>query len=211
MNKLRFPGAVCACLFIASAPQNATSGNLLSDINSFLTGEYPVATAYLDLFDPSGVLIDRQQMDATGLLSAGSVNTATEILFNGSLTFPDLYPLVAGDSGGFFASVHDFSIDLDTAYNSKFTDLVTMQIDWGIPNQSISETWNLNIGDDFVNFIAYNRYEQAYSSEALFYGSASFSLEFASGIAPVPLPAAVWLFGSGLLGFVGMAGRKAHS
>lgn len=37
-------------------------------------------------------------------------------------------------------------------------------------------------------------------------GAADFSLDF--NVAPVPIPAAVWLFGSGLLGLVGIARRK---
>ena len=35
------------------------------------------------------------------------------------------------------------------------------------------------------------------------------STSFSGNITPVPVPAAVWLFGSGLLGLVGIARRKA--
>ncbi len=37
----------------------------------------------------------------------------------------------------------------------------------------------------------------------------SYSMTVASAVATVPVPAAVWLFGSGLLGLVGIARRKA--
>ncbi|MCK4823198.1 VPLPA-CTERM sorting domain-containing protein [bacterium] len=30
------------------------------------------------------------------------------------------------------------------------------------------------------------------------------------GVAPVPVPAAVWLFGSGLIGLIGMAKRSKY-
>jgi len=147
-------------------------------------------------------------MDAAGLLSAGFVNTGNEILFNGSITFPDLYPLVAGDSGGQFASIHNFSVDLTTTNNSSNTDLITVQIDWTDNNQSIMQTWGLVIGDDFDNGIAYYEYGSFESPETLSYGYASFSLEFATGVAPAPIPAAVWLFGSGLIGLIAVARRK---
>jgi hypothetical protein len=38
--------------------------------------------------------------------------------------------------------------------------------------------------------------------------NAQFNLTAAPAPAPVPVPAAVWLFGSGLLGLVGVARRK---
>ena len=42
-------------------------------------------------------------------------------------------------------------------------------------------------------------------------GSGITPLNFVNGnVAVVPVPAAVWLFGSGLLGFVGVARRKRH-
>ena len=200
-------GSIAACVFLSGAAQSALAGSLLPDIEKFASGQYPVATAYLDLYDPDGVLVGSQGMDATALLSAGYVSTGTELVFNGSLTFPDVYPTVAGGSGGFLATVHDFSIDLDTALNSPGSDLVTLQIDWVSSDQAISETWGLVIGDDFVNGIAYYTYSGS-SPQALAYGSANFSLEFATGIPPVPLPAAVWMFGSGLLGLIVAARRR---
>ena len=213
INYLRPVQFLLSSVLLASTTQNAIGGTLLQDINGFLAGNYPVATAYLDLYDSSGEFIDRQQMDATGLLAAGFLNTGSDVYFYGSLTFPDLYPLVAGDSGGLLASVHDFSINLTTSNNSAYTDLVSMQIDWSGSNQNqlISQTWGSVIADDFVNGIAYYQYDSVAGPEALSYGSASFGLEFATGIAPVPLPATAWLFGSGLIGLIGFARRKANS
>jgi hypothetical protein len=60
------------------------------------------------LFDSSVAYIDVQKLDVTELLAAGVANTGTEILFNGSQAFPDLYPLSAGGPGGLLASVHNF-------------------------------------------------------------------------------------------------------
>lgn len=202
--------SILAFALIATASQSSAGGSLLSDIDLFLTGHYPVATAYLDLYDSSGAFIDGQQVDATGLLAAGFVNTGTEILFSGALTFPNLYPLTAGGSGGLLASVHDFSVDLATSTGSPNTDLVSMQVDWTSDNESISNTWNLTIGDDFINGIAYYTYSDFASSTPLTSGSANFRLEFATGVVTtVPLPAAVWLLSSGLIGLIGLARRKA--
>lgn len=57
------------------------------------------------------------------------------------------------------------------------------------------------------------------SEPALFpWASAGFAInptfvdgDVAIAVAPVPVPAAVWLFGSGLLGLVGVARKKAHA
>jgi len=47
------------CMLFVSTSQNTFGGTLLQDIDGFLTGDYPVATAYLDLYDSSGAFIDR--------------------------------------------------------------------------------------------------------------------------------------------------------
>ena len=199
------------CLLISSVPQNAISASLLNDISLFMDGHYPVATARLALYDPNGMYIDSQEMDATGLLTSGLINTGTEILFSGSLTFSSLYPFTSGETGGALATVHDFSVDLGTANGSSYSDLVTLEVDWlAGSTSSITETWGLSIGDDFVNGIAYYGYS-GYPAQPLNYGSASFSLEFATGVAPVPLPASVWLFSSGILGLMSLATRKKHT
>lgn len=210
-NKISFSKLVLflpAYAFLASVPQNAVGGTLLNDINSFLTGHYPVATAFLSLYDSSGVAVGGQNMDATALLSSGLVNTGTEIVFNGSLTFPELFPLVAGGSGGLLATIHDFSVDLDTAYNSSSIDLVSMQVDWLGSNQPVSENWSLSIGDDFVHGIAHYIYGGNAPQTLQSYGYANIGLEFSTGVTPAPLPATVWLFGSGLAGLIGIAKRR---
>lgn len=40
------------------------------------------------------------------------------------------------------------------------------------------------------------------------YGGFNFNFNLKGTMTVVPIPAAVWLFGSGLLGLLGMAGRK---
>jgi len=198
-------------LLISITPLNAVSASLLNDIDGFINGRYPVATASLTLYDPNGSYIDNQVMDATELLTSGWVNTGSEILFNGSLTFSNLYPFTSGGTGGALATVHDFSVDIHTAVNSPYTDLITLEIDWlAGATSSMSETWNLTIGDDFDNGIAYYMHG-GYQPQPLNYGSANFSLSFATGIAPVPIPASALLFGSGLIGLIGIAKRKAPS
>ena len=68
-------------------------------------------------------------------------------------------------------------------------------------NWSDSFTFNIAAGDVvFFDWI----YGDAYAS-----GGAKPDIDFAVYASPVPVPAAVWLFGSGLIGLVGVARRRA--
>ena len=65
-------------------------------------------------------------------------------------------------------------------------------------------------GNLFMEFDQWNATAAAFEESGILYSSAT-SVSVVSNVplAPVPLPAAAWLFGSGLLGLVGVAKRKA--
>jgi len=51
-------------------------------------------------------------------------------------------------------------------------------------------------------------YSATLPSNAANYGNVKYKLHLEGTISAVPVPAAVWLFGSGLIGLTGMARRK---
>lgn len=53
--------------------------------------------------------------------------------------------------------------------------------------------------------------EGYYDIRAIYLGPGILEYTFAIEVSPVPLPSAVWLFGSGLIGLVGLARRKANA
>jgi hypothetical protein len=62
--------------------------------------------------------------------------------------------------------------------------------------------WNGTYGDPFtLDYSAHVPYGESFSGQP-------YKLHMVGAVEPVPLPAAAWLFGSGLLGLLGIARRK---
>ena len=78
------------------------------------------------------------------------------------------------------------------------------------PSHILDVGINENTGLPDAAWISFNTPEGSGLSVGAFTdaGVAFFSLQFQPTVVPVPIPAAAWLFGSGLLGLVGMARRK---
>jgi hypothetical protein len=73
-----------------------------------------------------------------------------------------------------------------------------------------SGTWDINVGDKTVNFYIDLAGTNLLGSDIAVHWGMTCANDVIEGVAPaVPVPAAVWLFGSGLLGLVGVARRKA--
>lgn len=198
-------------VFSATTPVISHAGTLMGSIDSVSNSQY-IVTASLSIYDPYNTLIDQQSARAEDLFSS-SVNTGTSYLFSGTLSFPSPFPLTPGGSGGELITLHDFEVDLDTMNTS--IDRVHAQIDWYGGTFSFTQDWSSTVTDDFVNGIAYYDYGESYYpgpfGELLSNGYyAELSMTFASGVAPVPVPPAVWLFGSGLLGLLGVSRMRRY-
>ena len=163
-------------------------------------------------------------MNRTGLISvlcafaflvSGSVGAATVFApTDGDVNFFDLY-LVSGSMVAMFD-------DSDTSYVGSFLDLPLPEVvtftaggissgDYTATNESFT-TLNLTGSNQFIMGISHDG-GATWSAETLISprGTNAFDIYFGDGsilavdARVVPLPAAVWLFGSGLLGLVGMA------
>jgi hypothetical protein len=193
------------------APLTSHAGNFLYHADAVYNSQY-IVTAHLSIYDTNNTLIDRQSVRAESLFVSGT-NTGTSILFDGTLNFPDPFPLVPDGSGGMIVTLHDFEVDLATLYTP--IDTVRARIDWFGNTYSFTHDWSMTHGDDFINWIAYYDYGQFYfpgpTGELLTNGYyADLGMTFASGVPPVPVPAAVWLFGSGLLGLLVVSRKRRH-
>ena len=134
-------------------------------------------------FDAGNLSGNGDSVNDLGYITLDKSDDGTSGAVEGSLTFT---PPTSGTSGTF---------SLDTAQLSGYTDFVLalktgegqLNPDWAafsLPAGATSGDWAVS--------------GQQALSHAVLYGK----------VAPVPLPAAVWLFGASLLGFAGLAKRK---
>ena len=176
-------------------------------------------TVILDLFDDTGGLLSHQETDGFGLVDISNLysDNGTSVL-GGAITFGNKIGPGGESEDGSEVMIHDLAL---VGLNSGDHGLNDFQLDWfTTTNQVLHEDFDLVIGDDFENGIAYYIYSTGIANDpdadgmpgtAFTVGrgnaySAQVSLSFAT-IAPVPLPAAAWLFASGLLG-LGAINRK---
>ena len=80
---------------------------------------------------------------------------------------------------------------------------VDFALQWNLTSLAPGEIWNITIGLADNGSRLSTRYLQAVSAD----GPAT-SLTFSGTASIVPIPPAVWLFGSGLIGLIGVARRK---
>lgn len=222
MNLHRDSSRLGAKLLMATlataAPLTGHAGSLLQHIDALDTHGY-IVTATLSIYDANHVLIDTQSARAESLFE-NPLNTGSSVLFNGSLTFAEPFPLVA--SGAAPLTLYGFEVNLATLdYNY---DTVHVSIDWLPTPGSLTHDWFENVGDDFENGIAYyQHYENYFDQWPPVFGNpiyegcpgcygynADLTLEFASGIPSVPVPGAVWLLGSGLIGLASVGRRRTR-
>lgn len=74
---------------------------------------------------------------------------------------------------------------------------------WGTGIAQITCTVDCGVGDSFIL-----DYAVSFSTCISCFGGINYSLHLEGTVSAVPVPAAVWLFGSGLLGVIGMGKRK---
>ena len=175
----------------------------------FVAGYAPVSSAYTEGF--SGYY---DVANWTKTLDGGSVDTTGE---------PASITLTSSNTGSGVPSSQDFTIasagdglvsfswtfvatDVDDPGYDPFGYLLNgvftkVTDDSGSALQSGTTSFNVSAGDIF-GF-------RAYSTDSKFGSSITVVSDFAAPPAAVPLPAAVWMFGSGLLALLGFNRRKA--
>ena len=111
------------------------------------------------------------------------------------------------DSSAFAYILTQDSAGLDTAF--VFNDSTHLPVDWGtytldflIPDIPQGMAGSL-IGNTLT--FGFSATSTDYNGSAVFYDNISFA-----PVEVIPVPAAVWLFGSGLVGLVGVARRRKH-
>ncbi len=138
-----------------------------------------------------------------------STNGGTLALFDDDTGFGGP-ALVIGDSGGHVV----FTDNLDGSWNAEVFDVTNtsggsitlsndanfvLGMDWGLGYFGDTNAALVSAPDTYlIVFDGADGFERPISGNTL-----------AVDLAPIPVPAAVWLFGSGLLGLVGVARRRA--
>ena len=181
MKKSHLMGAVCACLSFLTLT-GASAG--VVGLKGIGTGIFT-----LDMYDNSGAIIDGNTGDTWSLnfdTGAGSINNTQPIF--GTIWFAhDLN--FAGNGDGTYSG----NMLIDYAGNLN----IPVTFDWEI---DLSQVTVLDGDNDGIPGNAMTSGPFTGITPA-FYGTLA-------GQYAVPIPAAAWLFGSGLLGLVGMARRK---
>ena len=113
-------------------------------------------------------------------------------LFDTQTVLNDTFTVI--DAGTYIATLTDFEFPEPMDQSGMAVTTATELL--GSLNAPGSFTFDATPGEYFVSFFG----EAGASTSYVMYG-----IE----ISQVPLPAAVWLFGSGLLGLIGIARRKA--
>jgi hypothetical protein len=173
-----------------SANATAKQRSLIST-TSILASGVATASAEVTSFDPM-------------FYTNASGNGNTNLSVNFEVTTPQLFDLSgavsSSDSSGFPSG--NAEVSLRSQDGSFYISFRTPYSDGHTTPFDLSGTLFPNSYTLYANA---STYASAYGVEAVS-GAADFTFDFK--VAAVPIPAAAWLFGSGLLGLIGIARRK---
>lgn len=199
MTKSLLLSVVCAIAF------TLTSSTASAAIFNVLGGTF-------DVYDPNGLFVGGVPLVGNGVLvegvfdgSAAAVATDSSATYAGFdtalfLSNPLILYYAATGSDGLTHSAP--TID----FNTMTADMSSMYANWNSTSGSIQE---FNIGGfATVTPTGANMWELDFTHEQLDGPFLGFTSVVNMQISQVPVPAAVWLFGSGLIGLVGLARRK---
>jgi len=196
MKKSHLLGAVCACLLTVMTSASQAALLQSGDILSFTTAAGSTASGVANGFG----------FDSAGLDSLNGliIGTAQPVFPGIDQTWTSAF---FGVDGNHSTSSAVTVIDGTTLDFSGWI----MTLD-GTENHAFGATQNLaTYNFDGTNFTLDYHWDAATNNGGTPLGSAmvtEYDLHLAGTVSSVPVPAAVWLFGSGLLGLVGMARRK---
>jgi hypothetical protein len=236
MKKSRLLGAMCV-LAVTLAVTSTQAATVIWDFNlpatsvSSQSPPYP-SVATLTLVDTvNGVQFTLDPNELNPGYDGTSTVDALNIAFQGSDLSSSAYQSVSGPvaNADTFGNTSNplvaivapptNALNLDSSYKSPDGDgNGQLLLTWNNPDFNVTDTsvWTIagtTIADNFSILATSN------SNPSPAFGIFSVSpisladpnptpSNWVTGPAPVPLPAAVWLFGSGLLGMVGVARRK---
>ena len=206
MKKSRLLGAVCACATALVFFTTANAATLLIDSSGKLTGATDV--------DVDSSLYDVYFMDGTcnSLFNGCTEFTFTDFASAGLASqalldqvFLGIYDTVANKTNGIEVSGNQVHGSIYTPYarSSQTDDAFTRMVrnyETGFSDSVYSDT-QLRAYDDDLTLKAYAVY-------AVWTEAGAGAPTISEPISSVPIPAAAWLFGSGLLGLIGVARRK---
>ena len=142
----------------------------------------------------------------------------------GSGTLADPFVVITPTAPGLFLHTINFDLGTDTHFN--MTSTVSNLLSFGVPIFENGGDAEFVVGSDThlavplpdlgIAPFDFHLHPQAFSGsvgpEGLIPGNGSYTLTmWGSTPAAVPIPAAVYLFGSGLIGLVGLARRKMRA
>lgn len=209
-------GAVCACLAVVSfsadaalvgrlaATPGGTDYQAYYDTEADLTWLADANYAQTSGYNVDGLMNWQQSMDWAAGLNIGDVDgwrLPSSLNADGPDPCPSynctgiemgnlFYNVLGGTAGQDIGNSHNANYDLF----SNVQDYVYWSATEYAPNTDIALSFGMNRGFNGSAYKSLNAYAWAVQS---------------GDVSAVPIPAAVWLFGSGLIGLVGLARRKA--
>ena len=211
MEKLQkqfiYPGLALFISLISSTSNDASIGDLfITEIMANPAAVSDTAGEWFELYNPTSEVVE-----LTGVVLSDDGSNSHTISTENLIIFPDEYFVMArngdpGSNGGFIA---DYIYSGFSLGNSSDQIILT---------DSLSEL-RLDYTSGFVaagqssELISNTMIETGYAltDSSLTYGLGDIGTPGAAGSftpAPVPVPAAVWLFSSGLAGLIGISRRK---
>jgi hypothetical protein len=237
--KTRSLGAVCGCAFALAVSISANAalvdrgGGLIYDTALNVTWQSNANLAAGNTFGVSGINPDGTMSWTTAQQWIAAMNTANYLGYSSwrlpTTAVPDpSSPTVAtGTSCGTQSSIpygyNCTGSELGELFYNELGAQWGGSVPTGNPNYSLFQ----NILSDYNNYPLTNFWSGTDAPDSSYAWLFQFSNGFqtytqkfsqqsawavmSGDVAAVPLPAAIWLFGSGLLGLIGVAGRKARA